>query len=175
MIENVFFSNWESLVRTFIVGLLGYFALILILRISGKRTLSQMKEFDFIVTVALGSTLATVLLSKDVSLADGTLALAMLISLQYLLAYLSLRSKKVSRLISSDPTLLFYRGEFLWAALKKERVTEGEVRSVLRQNDISSLEEVEAVVMESNGQLNVVKTGSLSDVDSPLYNVTRID
>lgn len=175
MIENVFFSNWESLVRTFIVGLLGYFALILMLRISGKRTLSQMKEFDFIVTVALGSTLATVLLSKDVSLADGTLALAMLISLQYLLAYLSLRSKKVSRLISSDPTLLFYRGEFLWAALKKERVTEGEVRSVLRQNDISSLEEVEAVVMESNGQLNVVKTGSLSDVDSPLYNVTRID
>lgn len=175
MIENVFFSNWESLVRTFIVGLLGYFALILMLRISGKRTLSQMKEFDFIVTVALGSTLATVLLSKDVSLADGTLALAMLISLQYLLAYLSLRSKKVSRLISSDPTLLFYRGEFLWAALKKERVTDGEVRSVLRQNDISSLQEVEAVVMESNGQLNVVKTGSLSDVDSPLYNVTRID
>lgn len=175
MIENVFFSNWESLVRTFIVGLLGYFALILMLRISGKRTLSQVKEFDFIVTVALGSTLATVLLSKDVSLADGTLALAMLISLQYLLAYLSLRSKKVSRLISSDPTLLFYRGEFLWAALKKERVTEGEVRSVLRKNDISSLQEVEAVVMESNGQLTVVKTGSLSDVDSPLYNVTRID
>ncbi|WP_144281727.1 DUF421 domain-containing protein [Chryseobacterium echinoideorum] len=173
--ENLFFDNWESLVRTFILGLLGYFALILMLRISGKRTLSQMKEFDFIVTVALGSTLATVLLSKEVSLADGILALVMLISLQYLLAYLSLRSNKVSKLISSDPTLLFYKGEFLWNALKKERVTEAEVRSALRSNQIISLEQVEAVVMESNGKFTVVKTGSLSDKDSPLFNVKRID
>ncbi len=175
IMENLFFDNWESLVRTFIVGLLGYFALILMLRISGKRTLSQMKEFDFIVTVALGSTLATLLLSKEVSLADGILALAMLISLQYLLAYLSLRSNKVSKLISSDPTLLFYKGEFLWSALKKERVTEAEVRSALRSNQITSLENVEAVVMEANGKFTVVKTGSLSDKDSPLSNVKRID
>ena len=57
--ENIFFDNWESIGRTFSVGLLAYFSLIAMLRISGKRTLSQMKEFDFIVTVALGSTLAT--------------------------------------------------------------------------------------------------------------------
>ena len=56
---NIFFDNWESIGITFSVGLLAYFSLIAMLRISGKRTLSQMKEFDFIVTVALGSTLAT--------------------------------------------------------------------------------------------------------------------
>ena len=73
--EKIFFDNWESVSRTLIIGVIAYVALIFMLRISGKRTLSQMKEFDFIVTVALGSTLATVLLSKDVTLASGTLAM----------------------------------------------------------------------------------------------------
>ncbi|PRD57148.1 DUF421 domain-containing protein [Sphingobacterium gobiense] len=173
--ENIFFSNWESVLRTFLVGLLAYVALIIMLRISGKRTLSQMKEFDFIVTVALGSTLASVLLSKDVSLADGVVALGILISLQYILAYVSARSNKFSKLISSEPTLIFYRGDFLRTALKKERVTEAEVRSVLRSNGVASIEEVEAVVMESNGQFTVVKEGNLSNEDSPLSNVKRID
>ncbi len=145
------------------------------LRISGKRTLSQMKEFDFIVTVALGSTLATVLLSKDVALADGVLALALLISLQYVLATLSVKSTKFSKLISSEPTLLFYKGSFLREALKKERVTEAEVRSILISNGVTSIENVEAVVMESNGQFTVIKEGSLFNKDSPLSNVKRIE
>jgi len=172
--ENIFFSSWESIVRTLLVGLLAYPALIIMLRISGKRTLSQMKEFDFIITVALGSTLASVLLSKDVSLADGVVALGLLISLQFILAYFSVRSKKFSKIISSEPTLIFYKGDFLWTALKKERVTEAEVRSVLRSNGVISIEKVEAVVMESNGEFTVVKEGGLSNEDSPLFNVKRI-
>ena len=87
--------------------MLAYFSLIAMLRISGKRTLSQMKEFDFILTVALGSILAIVLLSKDVELADGVPALGILISVQCIPASLSVRSKKISQLISSDPTLIF--------------------------------------------------------------------
>ncbi|MCC2600570.1 DUF421 domain-containing protein [Sphingobacterium sp. FBM7-1] len=172
--ENVFFNNWQSILETFLLGLLAYIALIIIVRISGKRTLSQMREFDFIVTVALGSTLATIFLSKDVTLADGIVGLSVLISLQYLLAYLSTRSTKFSRLISSEPTLVFYKGSFLQTALRKERVTEDEVRAVLRSKGVTSIELVEAVVMEVNGQFTVVEQGSLHDDDSPLCNVRRI-
>ena len=120
-----------------------------------------MKEFDFIVTVALGSTLATVLLSKDVALADGVLALEILISLQYILASLSVRSKKISQLINSDPTLIFYKGNFLESASRKERVTEAEVRSILGSSRVTSINQIETVVMESNRQFIVVKKGSL--------------
>ncbi|WP_031529207.1 DUF421 domain-containing protein [Dyadobacter crusticola] len=172
--DQIFFSSWESLMRTFIICILAYFSLVLMLRISGKRTLSQMKEFDFIVTVALGSTLATVLLNKDVALADGTLALALLIFLQYLLASASVRSKSFSRLISSEPTLVFFKGNFLNDALKKERVTEDEIRSVLRSQGVTSISGIEAVVMESNGKFTVVKDGKLSDPDSPLSNVKPV-
>jgi len=173
--ENVFFSNWESIGRTFSVGVLAYVSLMLVLRISGKRTLSQMREFDFIVTVALGSTLASVLLTKEISLMDGVVAMGILIGLQYILAYVSVRSKTFSKLISSEPTLIFYKGNFLWSALRKERVTEAEVRSILRNNGIVSIEGVEAVVMESNGQFTVVKEGNLTSEDSPLSGVKRID
>jgi len=169
--ENIFFDSWASIVRTAVIGVLAYFSLILMLRISGKRTLSQMKEFDFIVTVALGSTLATVLLNKDITLLDGIVALGLLIILQYTLAAGSVKIKGFSKLISSEPTLIFFNGTFLSEALKKERVTEAEVRSILRSQGIADLEEAQAVVMESNGQFSVLKKGALNDPESSLFNV----
>ena len=86
------FDSWAGLGRVLLVGTLAYVALVLLLRISGKRTLGKLNAFDLVVTVALGSTLATVLLSKSVALAEGVLALGLLILLQYLIAWLSVRS-----------------------------------------------------------------------------------
>lgn len=91
---KIFFDNWESLYRTFFITIMAYFALIFLLRISGKRSLSKMNAFDFIITVALGSTLATVLLNKSVALADGVLAFALLIGLQYIITFWLLDLKK---------------------------------------------------------------------------------
>ena len=73
----MFFNGWIGLARVILVGAFAYFGLIILLRISGKRTLSKMNVFDLIVTVALGSTLATVLLSKDIALAEGITAFAL--------------------------------------------------------------------------------------------------
>ena len=67
----MFFDGWAGLLRVLVVGALAYAALVLLLRVSGKRTLSKMNAFDLVVTVALGSTLATVLPSRDVALAEG--------------------------------------------------------------------------------------------------------
>ncbi len=85
----MFFSTWAGLGRTVIVGVLAYAGLVALLRLSGKRTLAKMNAFDLVVTVALGSTLATILLSKTVPLAEGILAFALLIALQYVIAWLS--------------------------------------------------------------------------------------
>jgi len=71
----VFYDGWRDLVRILVLGIAGYTAVLLLLRASGKRTLSKLNAFDFVVTVALGSTLATVLLSDSVSLIDGVTAL----------------------------------------------------------------------------------------------------
>ncbi len=157
---SMFFSDWSGIWRTIIIGVLAYSALVLLLRVSGKRTLSKMNAFDFIVTVALGSTLATILLSKDVALAEGVTAFIVLIALQYIVAWLSVQSALVSRLVKSEPRLLFYNGQFLQRAMHDERVVEAEVLSAIRSQGLAALEEAEAVVLETDGSFTVVKQSS---------------
>lgn len=150
------FQSRNGLLRTIIVGVLAYLALIVLLRVSGKRTLSKMNAFDFVVTVALGSTLATILLSKDISIAEGVTALVVLIGMQFIIAWLSVRMKVVSRLVKSEPRLLLYRGEFLVGAMKKERVNKAEVLAAIRSQGVGRVEEVEAVVLETDGTFSTV-------------------
>lgn len=142
----MFFNEWDSLLRTLVVGVLAYVALIVLLRVSGKRTLSKMNAFDLVVTVALGSTLATILLSKDVALAEGILAFALLIGLQFIVSWSSVRARWVRQLATGEPKMLFYSGELLPAALRKARVTEDEVRAAIRAAGVSSIDDVQAVV-----------------------------
>src|SRR5919106_2012602 len=123
----MFFDSWTGLGRVLMVGTLAYVALVAVLRISGKRTLTKLNAFDLVVTVALGSTLATVLLSKSVALAEGVLALGLLVFLQYAIAWLSVRSPGFQALIKAEPTLLLHRGRFLAAAMRAERITREEI------------------------------------------------
>lgn len=153
----MFFDSWMGLLRTALVGVCAYAALLVLVRISGKRTLSKMNAFDLIVTVALGSTLATILLSKDTALAEGMLALALLIFLQLGITWLSVRSAAVSRLVKAEPRLLFHKGDFLWDAMKAERVNKGEILQAMRSQGIGNTEQVEAVVLETDGSFSVVK------------------
>ncbi|MDP8925647.1 MAG: DUF421 domain-containing protein, partial [Actinomycetota bacterium] len=156
----MFFDSWLSLGRTAIVGVLAYLALVFLLRVSGKRTLSKMNAFDLVVTVALGSTLATVLLSQSVSLVNGVLAFALLIGLQFAITWLSVRSPTVRNFAKAEPTLLLHQGRFLRRAMKLERVTEAEILAALRGQGIASVEEVEAVVLETDSSFSVVRTSS---------------
>ena len=134
--DMVFFGGWQSLARTLVVGVLAYTVLVVFLRMSGNRTLSKMNAFDLIVTVALGSTLATVLLSEDVALAEGALALGLLIFLQFLITWLSVRVSWVKRLVTGEPRLLLYEGELLLDALRKARVTRRLMRQKSKQGAI---------------------------------------
>lgn len=153
----MFFNDWSSLVRVVVVGTLAYGGLVLLLRISGKRTLSKMNAFDLIVTVALGSTLATVLLSKDVVLADGITAFALLIALQYLITWSSVRWPYVEKLVKAEPSLLFFQGQFLEKTLRQQRVTRAEIHAAVRAQGMPRLEDVAAVVQETDGSMTVLK------------------
>ena len=153
----MFFNSWDGIWRTMIVGVLAYVALVFLLRISGKRTLSKMNVFDLVVTVALGSTLATILLNKKVALAEGLSAFFILIALQYIVAWLSVRSNRFKRFIKSEPQMLYYKGEYLKEKINKERVLEVEILQAARSSGIDSMDQVEAVVLETDGNISVIK------------------
>ncbi|WOD40238.1 DUF421 domain-containing protein [Nodosilinea sp. E11] len=166
-----FAASNNPLIHTLIIGSLAYLALIVLLRLSGKRTLSKWNAFDFVVTVALGSILATVLLSTDIPLAQGALGLGLLIGWQFVFTWLSVRSRPFQQWIKGHPTLLLWQGELRKEALQRERVTEGEVRAAVRSQGGAALEQVAAIVLETDGTFSVimqndseVEPSALSDV-----------
>jgi uncharacterized membrane protein YcaP (DUF421 family) len=172
LFDNWIFNNWSALLRVLVVGFLAYCILIFFLRISGKRTLSKMNAFDFVITVAIGSTLATVLLSKGVALVDGLMAFALLIFLQFAITWLSVRSNKFLRLIKAEPTLLYHQGNYLWSAMKMQRVNQVEILQAVRNQGIGSLENVQAVILETDGSFSVIQ-GSQGSNQSALSNVSN--
>lgn len=150
------FDNWQGLLRVIVVGTAAYAILIVILRISGKRTLAKLNAFDLVVTVALGSTLATVLLTKDVALLEGVLAFVLLALLQFLVAWSARRSHMVARFAKSDPRILLANGRMLDHALRDERVSRDEVKAAVRGAGIGDIADVAAVVLETDGSLSVI-------------------
>lgn len=144
------------LVKTLLLGTISYAALIAMLRVSGKRTLAQMNAFDFVVTVALGSTLSAILVSPEVSLAQGVLALALLVALQFVVTYGAVRLNWIARFVKNEPAMLLYRGEMLSDALRRERVAPAEVEQAVRAQGYLTLAEVHAVVLETDGTFSVI-------------------
>lgn len=159
----MFFSDVQALVRVLVIGTLSYAALIVLLRLMGKRTLAKWNAFDLIVTIALGSTLATLLLTRQVAFAEGVLGLIVLIGLQYLISWSSCRSALVRRLTKSDAAFLYRDGGYVQERLLKERVTEGEVRAAVRGAGLASMNDVAAVVLETDGSVSVIQRTEAGD------------
>lgn len=159
----MFVGDWSGIGRILVIGPLVYLSLVLLLRTSGKRTLSKLNAFDLVVTVALGSTLSTAILSKDTPLADGIAALAVLIALQFLVAWLSVRFAVVRDLVRAEPRMLVYQGELLAGALREERLTEDEVLQALRQQGVGAIELVHAAVLENDGRISVIESSGESN------------
>lgn len=150
------FDGWTGILRLLVVGIGAYAVLVFLLRVSGNRTLSKMNAFDFVVTVALGSTLATVLLSRDVALAEGAAAFFLLVFLQMAVTWLSVRWPWFRRLMKSEPRLLVHMGRVLPDALARERVTPEEIQAALRAAGHANIEDVAAVVLETDGSFTVL-------------------
>ncbi|MEL6855179.1 MAG: YetF domain-containing protein [Cyanobacteria bacterium J06607_13] len=154
-------GSGTSLLHTLIVGTLAYFGVIVWLRISGKRTLSKWNAFDFIVTIALGSILASATLSTSTSFLQTMTAVGLLVGLQFLITWVSVRTSVVQNLVKSEPTLLLFKGEFIDKALKSERVAKGEVLAAIRLSSHSSIESIDAVILETEGSFSVIENVDL--------------
>ena len=159
----MWFDSWADIARILLVGTAAYVTLIVVLRLSGKRTLSQLNAFDFVVTVAIGSTLATILLSSDVSWSEGLAALALLVGLQLVVALGSSRWPRARSVVSARPVVLVRHGELQRAAIARNRLTETEIEQAVRSSGNGDLGAIAAVVLETNGTLSVIPHAQYGD------------
>ncbi|MCD0465179.1 DUF421 domain-containing protein [Flavobacterium sp. ENC] len=163
--EELFFKDWKSIGHVVLATVIAFITLFFFVRISGKRTLAKLNAFDFVVTVALGSTLSYMMLAI-VPLIEGAIVLFLIIILQYIFAKTARSSRKMEKLINAMPSLIFYDGKFIEKTMAKEAITKGEVFSTIRNSGIDQIEDVKAVVMELNGQITVVKKSNGNGVSS---------
>ena len=154
--SDFFFSDWNGLLRTALAALFAYPAMLLFVRLSGSRTLAHLNAFDLIVTIALGSTLASVITSRDLALIEGLAAFALLIGMQYAISWSTSRFRRAENVLVGEPVLLFHHGQFLPGALRRARLTEAEIAAAARSEGLSELDAVESVVLETNGNLSVL-------------------
>ncbi|MDT0575213.1 DUF421 domain-containing protein [Croceicoccus sp. F390] len=152
----MFPDPWSGVVSTALMTVAAYLCLIIVLRIAGKRSLSKLNPFDFVVTVALGALLASIILQPGTALIDGLVAVAGLLLLQGLVASMCRKSARFARLVRSPPRLLLTDGVIHENALKREGITRAEVEAAIRKNGHGRIEDVTAVVVESNGKLSVI-------------------
>ena len=154
---DAIFNGWDGVLRILLIAPAAYVALILILRMSGKRTLAKLNAFDFVVTIAIGSTLASVITSSTLSLVDGLVALGLLVGMQFIVTAASVRLPWVNDVVKAEATLLVRKGELLPGAMRRQRITSDEIEAAIRQSGGRGVEDAEAVFLETDGSLAVTR------------------
>ena len=155
--EKLFFDSADAIWRVAISAPIMYVVVIGFIRVSGKRTTSQMNNFDWIVTVAMGSLVGSGIIAKDVALVEVILAMGLLLALQYGVTRAVVSSETVSALVKASPRLLLYDGEIVREAMIEERISVKELMAALRDNGIRDVDDVEAVVLETDASLSVLR------------------
>ena len=133
-----------------------YMAMILLVRILGKRTTSQMNNFDWLITISVGSLGASGILLRDIVIWEGLIAIAVLALAQFLVTWSVLRSQIVEKIVKASPTLLLHRGELLYENMKRVRVSRPEIVGALRSHGMTRLDDTNWVILETNGEMSVI-------------------
>ncbi len=170
---HVWFDSWSAVLRIVLVGGATYVALVVLLRLGGKRVLAKLNAFDLVVTVALGSMLASAVLSKDVRYVEALAGLGLLIGVQWLVSRVTTWLPGGRRFVNAEPTLVVRHGSVIETALTRARLTRGEVMQAVRSSGHGGLDRIAAVVLEPDGTLSVIPSSSAADeqalVDVPQW------
>lgn len=166
-----FTNSPESLLAIFLTALGFYIALVIVTRISGKRSFSKLSSFDFTITVAIGSVMATAILSKSVSLPQSIVGLLSIFLIQMVVAH-ARRWKVVRKVMDNKPTLLMKDGKIIAGSLEKCKVTESDLKAKLREANVIQLSEIKAVVFESTGDISVLHGSDDKTIDDWLVDLS---
>ena len=161
--DMIFFDNIDKLGRIVLTTVMVYALIVTVTKVSGKRSTSQLNNFDWIVTVMIGSLGASTILLKDIPFVEGVSSILVLYLLQFVVTKYASVSPQFSNFILSEPRIVFYQGQFLPDAMRDERLTRQEIECAMRSEGINSFDDVEAIVFESDAKLTVIPKPSERD------------
>lgn len=169
--EKLLDCNLDDIVRLLITAPVVYLLIIFYIRILGKRSTSQLNNFDWIVTVSVGSIVASTVIIKDISIIEGGLSILILMVLQFIVTKIMFGNEKIREVIKSTPQLLLFEGEFIHENMKNERILKPEVYAAIRQKGLKSIKQIYAVVLESNSKISVIPNENSEEIGFSLSDV----
>ncbi len=164
-------TSLSNILMVVVTGIGIYLSLILFTRLTGLRSFTKMSSFDFAITVAFGSIIASTILTKQPSLFTGIIGLGVLYGIQFIVSKLRFLTSISGSVVDNHPILLMAGNKILYDNLKKARVTEDDLKSKLRIAGITHPDQVYAVVMETAGDMAVIRMSQ--DVDPSLFEGVR--
>jgi uncharacterized membrane protein YcaP (DUF421 family) len=143
---------WEFPVRAAVV----YFVLLLLVRLSGKRTVGQFTPFDLLVVMLLSEAVSNSLSGSDDSIQGGLMVAAILVLLNAGVGFLSSRSPSVAKVVDGEPVLIGRNGKFFTQAVKRQRLSQEDLDSALREHDCK-LEDMKLAMLEADGHISILQ------------------
>lgn len=164
VIQKSDFYASAGILHPIVVGSIAVIVLFFYLRLGSNRSVAPITVFDWIINVALGSTLAGIVNGN--SLVRGLLALLTMLGFQYVISHISSHYKqRFEWIFHAPPLVVAFRGEFLQKRMAKHRISESDVYSALRQQGLLHIKQVEVVIIEANGAFSIFARSAIRDCD----------
>jgi uncharacterized membrane protein YcaP (DUF421 family) len=145
-------------------SIVAFILLLFLTRIMGKKQLSQLTFFDYVVGITIGSIAATMSVDKNIQISNGVVSLAIWGLFPIVLGFLGMKSRKFLRLTDGRPSIVIKNGEVLEESMKKNQLAIDELMMILREKGVFKVDDIEMAVLETNGELSVMKKTDLEPI-----------
>lgn len=144
---------WHFVLRAVVV----YVMVMVLMRISGKRAVGQFTPFDLVLLILIGNAVQNGINGGDNSLTGAAVMAGTLIALNYGVALLNARNRRIGNIIEGAPVLLARDGEVFHSVLHRELVSKDDFDEALRMNSVSDVADIKLAMLETNGRITVLK------------------
>ena len=151
-----------------------YLALLLGLRLTGKRQVGQMTPFDFLLLLLLANAVQNAMTGPDTSLAGGLVAAATLFTANIVVAWIARRNRGLEKLVEGSPALLIRRGQIITQNLQREGITRDDLLRALREHGVSTVEDVRSAILEVDGTVSVLREDEAPSIHRPHHRIRGI-
>jgi uncharacterized membrane protein YcaP (DUF421 family) len=157
----------DTLLAIFARTAIIYLAVLLGLRLTGKREVGQMTPFDLVLLILIANAVQNAMTGPDTSVTGGIVAAATLLIMNFIVTRLVFHNRQLRRFVEGTPTILIHHGHLLQKNLAIEQITSDEVNQALREHGVPNVEEVTLAVLEVDGSISVLKKDELPSMDQP--------
>lgn len=149
-------------------SIVAFILLLFLTRVMGKKQLSQLTFFDYVVGITIGSIAATMSVDKNIQISNGVVSLAIWGFFSIFLGFLGMKSRKFLQLTDGRPSIVIKNGEVLEESMKKNQIAVDELMMLLREKGVFKVDDIEIAILETNGELSVMKKTDLEPITSRL-------